>query len=426
MAKVYKFDKFRAAEEHSRTEDNRTDTIQQRVDQAKSLLQGGIQSQALSMFQEILKQDPDNFDALLYLGNIYFNQAEMSHAIPMYERLIKAHPGISFYPYINILRALLKVRQYDKLNDYGAKCLETFPHQAEPFKLIGISQYFQGNFSGAVDQLKRYLERDSFDPECIYYLGLTYKSTENYDAAIYYFQRLAKIIPEDIETVKVLGFLHLKKRDYKSAVSHFEELYSKFNDFSVGKELAFIYLYLKEFAKAEILLSSLLLSAPYQTDLLLALGELFLDSDQSQKAQQHLKNAYLANSQDPQVTYRLATGFQKLANIPQAIFYLQKTISLKPDFIDPYLDLYHLFEQTGESDDKFARIKLQLLNQKWEIPEYYYLMARLLEREGEISKSTDFIKNCHYNHDFRYMAEAELLKSRLSFSASDNRQEEKK
>ncbi|VAW94993.1 hypothetical protein MNBD_GAMMA21-1595 [hydrothermal vent metagenome] len=68
-------------------------TTQQRLKNARDLLEAGNTEQGRMVLLELLKDEPDNTTALLILGGVYFTEKKYTEAEMVYERLILSEPG---------------------------------------------------------------------------------------------------------------------------------------------------------------------------------------------------------------------------------------------------------------------------------------------------------------------------------------------
>ena len=68
-------------------------TIEEKLKNAKELLEAGNTEQGRMVLLELLKDEPHNATALLILGGVYFSEKKYAEAEMVYERLILAEPG---------------------------------------------------------------------------------------------------------------------------------------------------------------------------------------------------------------------------------------------------------------------------------------------------------------------------------------------
>jgi len=68
-------------------------TIEERLQNAKALLEAGNTEAGRMILLELLKDEPQHTTALLILGGVYFSERKYAEAEMVYERLILAEPG---------------------------------------------------------------------------------------------------------------------------------------------------------------------------------------------------------------------------------------------------------------------------------------------------------------------------------------------
>ena len=159
---------------------------------------------SLRYFQNVLKKDPDNLDALYGLAVIQ-------------EKLGKTMESFS-----NFRRAL-----------------SMSPDDAGILRDLGISYFNLGNISDAINTLQKAHSIDEKDADTILYLGRAYDTAGNYNAAFKLYKKFMKKNPDDISVYYNLamicgkinmpgeshynfGIFFKKKHKLKSALFHFK------------------------------------------------------------------------------------------------------------------------------------------------------------------------------------------------------------
>jgi len=74
-------------------EENLMSTMEERLKNAKALLEAGNTIEGRMALLELLKDEPHNAATLLMLGGVYFYEKKYAEAEMVYERLILAEPG---------------------------------------------------------------------------------------------------------------------------------------------------------------------------------------------------------------------------------------------------------------------------------------------------------------------------------------------
>ena len=118
--------------------------IEEKLKQAKILLETGNTVEGRMTLLELLKDEPDNATALLMLGGVYFYEKMYAEAEMVYEKLILAEPGSGMLS-IALFNALWKqgrhteaaeeIRRFMSVADKVTE-RETFEKYAEVIKNI--------------------------------------------------------------------------------------------------------------------------------------------------------------------------------------------------------------------------------------------------------------------------------------------------
>lgn len=87
--------------------------VEERLAQAKALLEGGSNEEGRLMLLELLKDEPNNAAALLMLGGVYFYEEKFAEAEMVYDRLVKMEPGSGMIS-IALFNTLMKQGRYEE------------------------------------------------------------------------------------------------------------------------------------------------------------------------------------------------------------------------------------------------------------------------------------------------------------------------
>lgn len=149
--------------------------------------QGNITS-AIKEYEEVLKLDPNNAEALNNLGVIYREQNDLDKAAEHYQLVVSLHPGMEeahnnlgviYYLKGNYREAGLEYR----------KALEINPNNLKSLINIGLVYKTQGLVKRAIDTLEDVLAEDIFHPEAHYNLAILYEEMGHLEMAIWHYTR---------------------------------------------------------------------------------------------------------------------------------------------------------------------------------------------------------------------------------------------
>lgn len=117
----------------------------------------------LKTFQEILKKNPNDYEALVHLGNLYYDIGQYDKAIPYYEKAVEIKKDINV------------------ITDLGTCLRET------------------GNAKDAINYYEEALKIDANHWKAIYNIIIvSIKDLKDKEKALFYFEKLKKINPPEI------------------------------------------------------------------------------------------------------------------------------------------------------------------------------------------------------------------------------------
>ena len=178
------------------------------------LLLKGKSDEAISLFDELTKEDVDSaqvqyFRGLAYYakGDIRIAKASVSKAVELEPNFLKAKMLLSEIYY--------KERDYDLAAKECQEILQLQPDQYQVNLLLGNTYFRQKKIDETLSQYKRLLEIDPGNPTGYYRMGLYYRAEGQPEKAIENFEKALAINSKLIDafTQLVATQMSLKKRD---------------------------------------------------------------------------------------------------------------------------------------------------------------------------------------------------------------------
>ncbi len=193
---------------------------------AREYYEKGKYKEAMELLGKILKDDPDNIEAVLLMGDTYRKQEKLQNAMEEYKKVIKkdpdnqqAHLGLG---HIYRKKGLIEdaLREYKKApelsgshNNSGAiyaghgkidEAIKEF-HMAEKIDPsddrtcinLGSAYYVKEDWKKSTVYYLKAIEKNSKNAEAYYGLGMSYKKRAIYDKAIDAFEEFIKRAPGD-------------------------------------------------------------------------------------------------------------------------------------------------------------------------------------------------------------------------------------
>jgi len=149
----------------------------------------------------LMKQHPDDLEAIMALGNVLRGHKKFAECADVYSKGVALLPNpeksnwVIFY-----FRGICYERshQWPKAEADLKKALDLFPEQPHVLNYLGYSWIDQGiNLDQGMDMIKRAVQQRPDDGYIVDSLGWAYFRTGNYDEAVKQLERAIELKPED-------------------------------------------------------------------------------------------------------------------------------------------------------------------------------------------------------------------------------------
>ena len=192
------------------------------LDKALSFHQIGNLRQAEELYRKILKANPQNEDALHFLGILVFQLGQYDAASDLIYQAIKLNPEQSIF--FDSLGTVLKAQQNtEKAMEAYCRALEINPNNFKAYNNIGILLQEIGKYQESIKVLHKAIEINPKYDEAIYNLGLVLQTQGNLEGSIQAYQRAIAINPNYVDAHNNLGSVLKELREYQKAVSCYEK-----------------------------------------------------------------------------------------------------------------------------------------------------------------------------------------------------------
>jgi tetratricopeptide (TPR) repeat protein len=182
-------------------------------------------------FGEVLKVDPKNKFALLYLGQLAFGRQDYATAVNMLNRATLADPTFA-----QGWELLTQAYMYRGRSGTGAAAdadflsavraadsLARLRNDARSALLQGQALVFARQFPKAVAALERAAASPQAPDETFYMLGYAHVQSKNFPKAITALEQAAAKTPQNAEVFRLLGFSYESSQQYAKALAAYEK-----------------------------------------------------------------------------------------------------------------------------------------------------------------------------------------------------------
>ncbi|MCB2082101.1 MAG: tetratricopeptide repeat protein [Hyphomicrobiales bacterium] len=228
---------------------------QQALQQAHALEKQGNLQAAVTIYQQLLRQNPGDAAAMFGLGRIILEAGNIEGAITLFTQLIRIAPGMAeAFNYLGI--AQIRAKQFDtaitslkqalalkpvypeaqsnlasvyrsqkrseEALELYKQALALYPESAELLNNMGAALWELKRFEEAEPLLRRALEIDPNHLEARKNLGVILKEIHQFDASKETFRELFKRAPDHPEGHGIVGIVHMHDGEYEEAANYFK------------------------------------------------------------------------------------------------------------------------------------------------------------------------------------------------------------
>lgn len=173
-------------------------------------------------FQKCINLDPKNTDAMLRLGEIYFDVKKYDDAIKLIDQALKVNPYIARAYFLKGM-IFLENKDTAKAVSSMQTAVEQDGKYYDAYVQLGLIFTRKGN-PIALDYFNDAINARPGNVEAYYDKGMFYQSTGDYDNAIKAYQELLQIVPNYKFAYYDMGVIYyIQKKDYQQAITNFSK-----------------------------------------------------------------------------------------------------------------------------------------------------------------------------------------------------------
>ena len=308
--------------------------------------QSGNLLQAENIYKEILRDQPNNFYALNYLGILYYQFRNYDSAIEYIKKALQLNPSAAD-AYYNLGNIYKDSGQLDEAINCFQKALELNPDNADAYNNEGIIYKDKRRLDEAITCFQKAIQLNPNHVIAHYNLGIIFKEKKQIDEAINCFQKALKLNPNIFAAYYNLGIIFQEKKQLDDAIAYYHEA------LKLNPNLADLYFNLGTASQEKLKIDDAIFyyqkalkMNPNLLDAYCNLGTAFQEKGQIDDAIAYYRKAIQLNPALPDAYYNLGNALQDKMQFDYAITCYQKAIQLNPDFAEAYSRLVYQFRKT--------------------------------------------------------------------------------
>ena len=194
--------------------------------EALALFKKGQLNEAKNLCSQILKDQPDNLDALHFLGNILFTLGKIDAAVESYERVIKLNPNHA-QAYNNLGSALHQLNKNDAALESYEKAIKLKQDYADVHYNKGNLLYELGKKNAALESYDLAIKYKPNHSEAYNNRGNILLELNKNDAALESYKKALKIRPDFESLIGTIVHTKLKLCDWSTLDEDLEDIEDK-------------------------------------------------------------------------------------------------------------------------------------------------------------------------------------------------------
>lgn len=321
------------------------------------LLQQKESAKALDLVHSLLKNDPEDVDALMLLGRIQQTRGELQAAIEGYERVLKIDPKKRNI-YLLLGGLYVKIEEYDKALKVYDKLVAHFPNFFAGHFFRGKLLAEQKKIDAAIAAFNETLEQNSklleprFELLRLYEARSTSENEEDSERIIELYQQILENDPGNVRATLGLGYFYHRIGKTEASSNLLTDLGARsLSDQQVIRTLVQHYLEQKRFDASIIVVTGMLEGAPKSSELNYLAGLAHEGTERSEKALAFFEKVQPGSLFYSNVAIHIAFIYQDMEKIEKAIAHMEKVRREDPENAEFALYLGSFYEQADRYAD---------------------------------------------------------------------------
>jgi tetratricopeptide (TPR) repeat protein len=192
-----------------------------RFEYGKALLATNKKNEALTVFDNLVKEQQTTAAYHYYLGKAKESMEGASAAIPHYEQAVVLNPEFA-NARTELITGLLMTRDFNKAIAVAQKGLKLSPDNIVLHSLLGQCYYYNNEFKDAIKHLKIVDEAGLITEGLIKILGAASYQERLYKDSIAYYEIGNNTFLQSSASYMMIAKNHLKLENYKEAISNMD------------------------------------------------------------------------------------------------------------------------------------------------------------------------------------------------------------
>jgi tetratricopeptide (TPR) repeat protein len=339
----------------------RTSFQQGILQQAKALHHAGRLSEAEALYRQILLLQPNQADALYFLGMLAYQAGQSELAIELIRKAIHCRPNYA-EAYCNLGVILNDKGKQDEAIAYFHQALSLKPNCAEAFWFMGNTLSDQGKLDEAVDCFHQVLTLRPTYVEAYNNLGVILNKQGKLDEAAASLRQAVALKPDFAEANYNLGNILSEQGRLDEAVTNFRQALSIKPDYTEAYyNLGITLRDQGKLDEAVACFRKVLTLIPDCAEAYNNLGGVLNDQSRTDEAMACFRQALVLKPDFAEAYSNLGGILNDQDKTDESIACFLQALALKPDYIEVHYNLGLILSQLGRTDDAASYFRKALI-----------------------------------------------------------------
>ena len=307
--------------------------------------------QAEGVLRQILKQRPNDPEALHSLALVAHQTGKTPLAVQLIERALTVNPNVAIYQ-ANLAEMYRRIGQPRKAVEHGERAIALNTEGADAHNNLGIAYFDLGDFEGAIRSYGNAIAKRPRFAEAISNRGNALRQLKRFEESEAEYRRAIAINPSYAEAYNNLGsVLRDLERPAEAEQAYKRAIALKPDYVEALNNLVLAHKDLKQYDEALAVAQKALALKPQNADALAYIGAIHVDQKKLDLAFDALKKSLAIAPNKAETINMLGRAFFEANQPAKAIEVYRRGIALKPDFADLYNNMGNALKEMGKFEE---------------------------------------------------------------------------
>ncbi|MBZ5725511.1 MAG: tetratricopeptide repeat protein [Acidobacteriia bacterium] len=299
------------------------------------LMREGKRPEAADVNAQILKDNPNDPDARGLAASVMLDKGDVNKALSELQAVVTRAPENAVARY-NLGRTYVALTQWEQARQSFQKAIELRPDYLPPRLALAQLQVARGEFDAALKSVAEVLRRDRSNANALLIESAALMGQQRFGDARKLLELMLKANPSSQDVLFQLGVVNLQEKQYKEADDAFRRSY-ELNPANPRGLMGVVETYMAQNKSDEAiqLLQAELHKAPNRTDLVMAMGNVYVRAGRYDQAigsfQKLLDSLDKSSKARGELYLKIGETYRRKGDYSNAVANLQKARDTLPD-----------------------------------------------------------------------------------------------